>query len=425
MYKPSMYNLSFQDLDKEYYYNTLSGELIKVDANIAKYIADIQSDIHAEKHVLFEPLYKKGFIVNANLNEYNRIKALNNELLYSSQTSQASYVIALTTACNYQCTYCYEEGSSIGTMHTTTATEIVEFICGEAKRNNSLKTICVTWFGGEPLLEMELIEYIGTELLNYCQDNSISLKTNIITNGYLLNAKTLEILNRFNLDNIQITLDGQKEYYDYYKRPVPIHAFETVMQNIRNVTKTNKLTIRLNCALDNYQSLLNLCNDILEDKEINADNIYFSLSKINMVGEQCISVEKFSDYIVDFIYYLKKNNLTEQIIKYLPEPRVVPCGLMKRTNFVIDHEGFLYKCEHYVGKPQFSVGNVHDGLLYPPFQSEFEDTPFFENCDTCSIFPLCRGGCSQKRFIGSSSVACEKKKKEIMTTLQLIIGEIG
>ena len=114
--------------------------------------------------------------------------------------------------------------------------------------------------------------------------------------------------------------------------------------------------------------------------------------------------------------------LISNVRAYLPKPRTIPCGLMKRTNFVIDHDGYLYKCEHFVGQKKYSVGNIFDGLLYPVFQHKFEEKEFNVECEKCSIFPICRGGCSQKRYIGSSSIQCESKINETKQIIMTIIG---
>lgn len=424
MFRESIYNLQFKGVNHVYLYNTLSGELIKVDEKTLDYITGIQKNNRAEDYVYFQALFDKGFIVNAQLDEYARVMALKNELLYSSQSSRVSYVIALTTECNYRCIYCYEEGCNIGRMAYKTANSVVRFIMQEAQKNNILKTINITWFGGEPLLAAECIALIGEQINKYCSKRNINFTTNIITNGYFLTPERLLMLKKYNLQNIQITVDGLREDYNRYKKPNDSKAYDKVVDNIKHASKTTKVTIRLNCSNDNYGSIKEFCKYIVSlTPNINMENIIFSISKINMGPEKEISNEMFSHIKLDFISFLAEMKLDKQLKAYLPNSSVIPCGLMKRTNFVIDNNGFLYKCEHFIGRPEYSVGSVSEGLLYPKFQRAFEETPFMEQCRSCAVFPVCRGGCSQKRYAGTSSVSCKQKKEEVLTILHRIVGE--
>ena len=418
-----MYNLEFSSKGKKYIYNSLSGELVGINDGIIAFLDEITNNSNPANYIYYQQLRDKGFIVNAELDEFSRYIALKNEQLYSRNSASVSYVIALTTNCNYKCVYCYENGCNVGNMTDLTANQLVDFIISECDSNLLLKRINITWFGGEPLLAIDKITLIGDKVLSYSDSRGIIFQTNIITNGYYLNEANLELLKKYNLVQVQITLDGEKELYNAYKQPNATDAFETVLDNIRTISKSTNVDLRLNCSHRNYYSLKELCKKIIADEECSIDRIKFSLSKLNMEGfDEEISIPDFSKYKLDFISFLSEMGLKSNVKSYLPKPRTIPCGLMKRSNFVIDHNGYLYKCEHFVGQKKYSVGNVVDGLLYPVFQHDFEDKGFDKRCTNCSIFPICRGGCSQKRFIGSSSIECKSKMEE---TKQIILKIIG
>ena len=426
-YKLSMYNIKAGKSENEgnYYFNTLSGAIVSLDKETEEYINKTPLDNYIEEQPWFEYLSNKGFIVPENLNEYERIQSYKDELLHSPHSQRASFVIALTTACNYQCTYCYEEGCEKIQMSSVTAQNVARFIEEKCSANLLLKEITVTWFGGEPLLNMEAIQTIGDELLKFCDSKGYGFSTNIITNGYLLSEKTLDDLLIYNLKSIQITFDGTKEFYDRYKKPVDAKAYDIVFDNVIRASHRCHVVIRLNCLKDNYSSVKDLCREFV-GSDANIKNMSFSLARVIDANDpNCISNEEYSDYRRDFIEFLADLKLEFMVKKFLPSPHAIPCGLMQKTNYVIDSSGLLYKCEHFVGKPSFSIGNVVEGELYPSIKRKFIETPMYEKCSTCPIYPVCRGGCSQKRFAGESSVSCDNKMSEIMFALEMVIKSHG
>ena len=107
-------------------------------------------------------------------------------------------VLHLTERCNMRCRYCFmtrgEENMSKGT-----AEKSVDFLlqnCGQYAR--------VTFFGGEPLLEFELIQHV-TEYIKNKSNRPVML--DIVTNGTLLDGKFFEYADA-NSIHISISYDG-------------------------------------------------------------------------------------------------------------------------------------------------------------------------------------------------------------------------
>ena len=68
-------------------------------------------------------------------------------------------------------------------MTKETEDEIVEYI---KKISSKLKSISITWYGGEPLLKQETIDRISTNIIKIADENGIKYFSNIVTNGYLI-----------------------------------------------------------------------------------------------------------------------------------------------------------------------------------------------------------------------------------------------
>ena len=73
------------------------------------------------------------------------------------------YNILTSTGCNARCYYCFEEGyyPKVEHMSIETADKVVNYIIKTAKKD---KIIYLRWFGGEPLINTKVIDYISTKL---------------------------------------------------------------------------------------------------------------------------------------------------------------------------------------------------------------------------------------------------------------------
>ncbi len=418
MYKYSRYNNIISETnDTKLCYNSLSGELIRVNKEVYDYLINIENNLEPEKNQYLSYLIDKGFIVEKTVDEYEMLQALRRELQYSNDVERASFVIALTTKCNLKCVYCYEDGCVSKTMNNETADAIIKFIISKCQNNKRLKYLNITWFGGEPLLAIDKISKIGDALLRFCQTNQIEFLTNIITNGLLLDDDKMTALKKFNLKEIQISMDGCEDFYNEYKGTSSAE-FRKLISKIDKYCRETKIVIRLNCSRENYESIVKLTRQLYDSVKIRK-NISLSFAQLNSDQIPAFTNKEFSEMKIEFLRFLVNIGWKEQLKNYIPIPKTVPCGLMQISNFVIDPEGYLYKCEHYIGKKQFSVGTVEKGMIYTKYYNDFLECPMFESCKNCSIYPICRGGCSQKRYIGQTSVDCEAKVKEILEILKM------
>lgn len=110
-------------------------------------------------------------------------------------------VLVATTDCNLRCLYCYVDGGS-KKIYMTTAL-VIETVNAFLKRCRRLEELTITFFGGEPTLNSDLIY----KTVRYCNLLPIKARFRIATNGMVENN-----LWEFILENdfaISLSMDGR------------------------------------------------------------------------------------------------------------------------------------------------------------------------------------------------------------------------
>ena len=174
MFKPSVFNISVGD---NVIYNSYSGAILKLSQPIADCISSCDN---------IDLLLEQGFIVDEKVNELNKYLVERNTAIFSRRHRGLKYVIALTNDCQAHCSYCFERGIERSCyMSEDTVNRVLSFIKNQAKTYEAT-SIQITYFGGEPLLNLDALKQIGINLKQFCLDNQIKYASNIITNGIAL-----------------------------------------------------------------------------------------------------------------------------------------------------------------------------------------------------------------------------------------------
>jgi uncharacterized protein len=140
-----------------------------------------------------------------------REDAFEEELLSSLATDSLHLILLPTEQCNFRCTYCYED-FTIGQMSPATVQGVKRLI---DRRLGDLRSLGISWFGGEPLLARAIIEDISAHIiLAAASKPELHYSADMTTNGYLLDTRTIERLAELGIRLHQISLDGPEEIHD-------------------------------------------------------------------------------------------------------------------------------------------------------------------------------------------------------------------
>ena len=113
------------------------------------------------------------------------------DLLFFKSPLEAQLIV--TRRCNLSCGYCTEFDNHSAPVPLELLKERIDAI-------HRLRVVNTSLLGGEPLMHPDIVE-----LVEYCnRKNQVS----ITTNGFLLNEKLIEQLNKAGLSNLQISIDA-------------------------------------------------------------------------------------------------------------------------------------------------------------------------------------------------------------------------
>lgn len=143
-------------------------------------------------------------------------------------------VLWVTGACNLRCKYCYAtEANCKDYMDFATAKQVLDSF-----RNKPLK---IQFAGGEPLLNVELIN----QICSYVHDNNIDAIFQLQTNGTLLTEETIKVLKRWKI-SIGVSLDGIPKVNDKTRE-----EGQRAVQGIKQLAKEG-ITIGINTVVTKH-----------------------------------------------------------------------------------------------------------------------------------------------------------------------------
>lgn len=435
LYKPSMFNYHMKHENHLVLYNSFQGTQSiccvsnEKESTITRWLSG--EELPALDDPDFITLRKMGFFVPETTNEYNR-----RSLLYAQYVCDPvlSLVIHTTKECNFRCQYCYldfENKFVSGEVRES----IVKFIQKNLYRFSSVR---ISWFGGEPLLGMDTIEYISERVMRICEKAKKPYYSSITTNGYLLTPQNIEKLIQYKVTSYTITIDGLAKTHDnlrFLKGKQP--TFDTIISNllyIKNHVRCSKLriVIRTNLTreiakyIDQYYEFYN--------KQFGGDRRFslFVRPVRDAGGERVkeISPDLLTNQEMDQILFRLANRVQKGGITFLSnyselQPAGYTCPAICVGKYTIDVEGNVSKCDSV--EKDFGIGKLDkDGnLLLSGTNEEDWMTGCFQyepECEDCFFSATCfKGTCPIGRTI-NCKLTCKMRKAEINALLCLYLA---
>ncbi len=319
-------------------------------------------------------------------------------LSYANSFSIDSLAVVLvpTLNCNFACQYCYENNLPMEIMDKKTQGKVIQFIESFKYAKENVK-LC--WHGGEPLTAFNAM--VGLLEMLYSNSNINITQHDLVTNGYLLTEDKVKVLKRYNLNAIQVTIDGME--IDHNKsRPLKsgMPTYKQIIKNVEYILQNFQecfVKIRINVHKDNMDNVYLLYNELVNKWE--NYNCYIYMIYVSPNDHCKVECIKLSDRVSFFKDLYRKHGINN--IGFFPQKQEYGCSATDQNSYIIGPKGELYKCWVDVGKKERVIGTLDDELTNLHLVAEYlvgTDMYNDEKCVKCFLFPICDGGCNLARY---------------------------
>lgn len=400
--------------------NMVNGNIFSLTTQEFINFNEILDNPNAQKSKLYDlynDMIEAKFLLDDDICEINVAKHLH----WRDRLNRTSlnFTITPSFACNMSCSYCYQKGYSNNKMSEATVEKIYKFIEAEIK---NLKSIYINWFGGETLLQLDIISYLNKKIIKLCETYKVDFNNTIATNGYLLNSRIIEELKAVKVSEIGITLGGTKEMHDCMRKTKEgLPTFDVIMGNIEKAKEHFKIMLNINITKTNLSQVKELLCE-LKNRQFDK-NIYVYFNHVisysnNLCDELCISENEFSSVVIDLYKHALNSGLN------IVDPTkfgssCMYCSVGHENSFAIDPHGYVYKCVEVFSDDNRYGEFDKDGRLI--LNDNLENKVFDPFCDIvckkCDILPYCYGGCDYKR--SKHENYCPIEKNNISEYLKL------
>lgn len=297
-----------------------------------------------------------------------------------------SVTFQVTDACNLACSYCYQINKGKRRMSLEVAKRAIDqLLSGE----NGIAEYCspenspgiiLDFIGGEPFLEIELIE----QICDYFRQQVVLRDhpwrklwvVSICSNGVLyFDPKVQHFLEKYgDRLSFSVTIDGNKELHDACRRfPDGKPSYDLAVAAAKDwMSRGGTMGSKITIAPGNVQFVADAIKHMvsLGYHEINANCVYEEGWKLEHAQELYRQMKVLADYLLE-------NNLTEDIYCSLfkedffrPKPETDLdnwCG-GNGVMLAVDPDGTWYPCLRYMesslgtDQPAYSIGNVWEGI---------------------------------------------------------------
>lgn len=337
--------------------------------------------------------------------------------------------------CNLDCEYCYYLEKEVlypRQKRWQMQTEVLESYIKQNFEAQQVPLVSFAWQGGEPtLLGVDFFRRVVE--LQHKYANGKAFTNGLQTNGTLLNEEWC----RFFAENeflIGVSIDGPEDFHDRYrvdKKRKP--TYRRVMQGI-NLLRKHKVDFNTLTVVNRYnaeypEKIYRFLKDIgsrhmqfipVVERTSETDDVLDFSSPDDLSNQQVtdwsVQAEQYGRFLCDiFDVWVKKDvgrfyiQIFEVALQSWLGMEQGLCVFRETCGgaLVLEHNGDLYSCDHYV-YPEYRLGNVTidslRSLVFSEEQKNFgqaKEKKLPQYCLDCDVRFACNGECPKHRFINT------------------------
>lgn len=311
-------------------------------------------------------------------------------------------------------------------MDKETALEFVNFCYRELDELE-----CIMFFGGEPLLNWKIVEFICKEFEDRHKDGGcLNPKFTLVTNGTIYNRAILQMIGKY-ICSITVSVDGNEDINNYnrvYQNGngsfLRISNFIHYIKKMENVELQYEATYTKAHEAKGYTrydvksfltSYFGIKGIVVDEESLGLDCLNSSLETITQADILKTNFECLPNDFWHILYAIA----TKKPLSF--------CSIFQ-DRITISSSGEIYACQLLNGQKNNIIGDIREvGILDSIYKNHLS---FFDNqcCNSCWAKPLC-GGCVVQKFYDSkhktlasvpNKAICAKVQKCIESTLVII-----
>ena len=415
----SRYNFCVPLKDGALLYNLSSGRLVRFAVGDGKKLARLlgSSTIAYVERVGFaidtwNLLVDGGFVVPVDFDEVAEIKRR-----YRKARRDAPVVvtIAVTYDCNLRCFYCYENRRS-ERLEAADVDRILSRLDTSMEKAQQ-RTVHVDWYGGEPLLNLEFIEYASPRLREHVAARNFAYSASIISNGTRWPDDPAAFVRRHAIREVQISFDGARGQHNKYRA---FHdqrgsSFDEAVRVVDALVSECKVNVRLNLDANSARTVSRFLEFTMARRWFQPPNRgVLQPARLAAFSKRSAFMESSQLSVTDFeglkahIRRISAGAVRieeAETIDGFPRPRTSVCAALASTSFVVGADVREYRCGLQAGEAGRDMGALvrsHRSLsLFRPESHGTDDSAFWAKfdptrrakCSRCSFLPVCWGGC--------------------------------
>jgi uncharacterized protein len=389
----------------------------------------VNSEIVGElSHLFPNPIEEKQIMANLK-------KELTDEEIEERISSIRNITFNITEQCNFRCGYCVYSGNydvvrkhSSRKLSLDTAKKAVDKLLKWVqlkRRTIKTRSINIGFYGGEALLEFQLID----EIIKYTKlkfssqriKGKFDVEFRLNTNGYLLTDHVIKFLVENNI-TLDVSMDGPKEEHDKFRLTKKgLNTWDTIWDNLQRLKKNYPVYYANNV---NFLITLHPFHD------------YERIDRFFIENPDFFNLEKVSAYFLNRLFLKEgiKKQLQEEVesqscriarIKYFErlDDKLRLKTLNNDSHFTamcfpgeaklfVTVDGSLHICERI--KPNIPIGDVDKGIDYDAIRNVYRqwNAEIIRNrCWECIAWSYCNVCLSHSEDETGSKIDCTLKNQ--------------
>lgn len=326
--------------------------------------------------------------------------------------------------CNMRCGYCFGGGGCYGGSAVNMNRKVLRTGINYLFANcYDLNHCIISFFGGEPFLNWEMMQWGITYAQSIADQRGIELTFFITTNGTLLTRKKMNFLNRRNV-KLVVSIDGPKEIHDQERKFIGgFGSYDIIERNVKLVLREYPdISVQVrptitSCSCGRVKEIYRHFKSMgIEKMHARPESRYGKRPGLSSKDYQSLmsGLEELTVAMIDASndgeYWGVINVLKFLNMLYFGVVRHDYCGAGVSV-ISISPDGSVFPCPRFTGEKEFLLGNILTGLDNDKrlifFNNSVDNRP---DCQNCWAKYICGGGCLYMHWITTN----DYQKNDIM-----------